>query len=142
MSYGLLTVLEDARIPVKLKLSAAWAALMFLYAYGDVFAYFRPGFIEDVQAGEVFAFDIDQTYLTAISVYVAVPAVMVLASLLLPPRWNRRANVALGAVYALTILASVIGDDYVYYWFLSLVETAVAAAIVWIAWTWPRQPAA
>ena len=51
-------VLEDVKIPVKLKLSAAWAALMFLYAYGDIFAYFRPGFIEDVMAGEVFAFEI------------------------------------------------------------------------------------
>ncbi len=43
-------VLEDMKVPVKLKLSALWAALMFLYAYGDIFAYFRPGFIEDVEA--------------------------------------------------------------------------------------------
>ena len=34
------SVLEDAKVPVKLKLSALWAALMFLYAYGDIFAFF------------------------------------------------------------------------------------------------------
>ena len=64
-------VLEDVKIPVKLKLSASWAALMFLYAYGDIFAYFRPGFIEDVMAREVFAFEINQLFLLAISIYVA-----------------------------------------------------------------------
>lgn len=67
-------VLEDVQIPVKLKLSAAWAALMFLYAYGDVFAYFRPGFIQDVMAGEVSAFEINQLFLLAISIYVAISA--------------------------------------------------------------------
>jgi hypothetical protein len=60
------SVLEDVKVPVKLKLSALWAALMFLYSYGDIFAYFRPGFIEDVMAGEVFAFEINQVFLLAI----------------------------------------------------------------------------
>jgi hypothetical protein len=45
------SVLEHMNVPVQLKLAASWAALMFLYAYGDIFAYFRPGFIEDVMAG-------------------------------------------------------------------------------------------
>jgi hypothetical protein len=33
------SALEDVRVPVKLRLSALGAALMFLYAYGDVFAF-------------------------------------------------------------------------------------------------------
>ena len=56
-------VLEDIRVPVKLKLSALWAALMFLYA--------------------------------------------------------------------------TIGDDYVYYFFLSFLEAAIALLVVWSAWNWP-----
>jgi hypothetical protein len=82
-------VLEDMYVPVKLKLAASWAALMFLYAYGDIFAYFRPGFIEDVMAGEVFAFEINQVFLLAISLYVAIPALMVFLSLVLTPRFSR-----------------------------------------------------
>jgi hypothetical protein len=63
--------------------------MMFLYAYGDIFAYFRPGFIEDVMAGEVFAFEINQVFLLAISLYVAIPALMVFLSLVLTPRFSR-----------------------------------------------------
>jgi Family of unknown function (DUF6326) len=131
--------LEDMHVPVKLKLAASWAALMFLYAYGDVFAYFRPGFIEDVMAGEVFAFEINQVFLVAISIYVAIPAAMVFLSLVLQPRVNRWANIVLGAAYGVTILLSNIGEDYVYYVFLSVVEVAFAALVVWYAWKWPRR---
>ena len=131
------SVLEDVKVPVKLKLSALWAALMFLYAYGDIFAYFRPGFIEDVMAGEVFAFEINQVFLLAISIYVAIPAVMVFLVLLLSPVINRWVNVVLGLVYAATILLSTIGEDFVYYVFLSVLEAAIALLIVWFAWKWP-----
>jgi hypothetical protein len=35
--------LEDYRVPVKLKLSALWASLMFCYIYADFSAYSAPG---------------------------------------------------------------------------------------------------
>jgi hypothetical protein len=133
------SVLEDGKVPVKLKLSALWAALMFLYAYGDIFAYFRPGFIEDVMAGEVFSFEINQVFLLAISIYVAIPAVMVFLTLMLNPGINRWVNIVLGLVYAVTILLSTIGDDYVYYFFLSFLEGPIALLIVWCAWKWPEE---
>ena len=132
-------VLEDVKVPVKLKLSALWAALMFLYAYGDILAYFRPGFIEDVMAGEVFAFEINQVFLLAISIYVAIPAVMVFLALILSPGINRWVNVVLRVAYAATILLSTIGEDFVYYVFLSVLEGAIALLIVWFAWKWPEQ---
>ena len=134
-------VLEDMRVPVKLKLSALWAALMFLYAYGDIFAYFRPGFIEDVMDGEVFAFEINQLFLLAISIYVAIPAVMVFLALTLNAGISRWVNIVVGLVYAATILLSTIGDDYVYYYFLSFLEAAIALFLVWFAWKWPEQDA-
>jgi hypothetical protein len=135
------SVLEDVKVPVKLKLSALWAALMFLYAYGDIFAYFWRGFIEDVMAGEVFAFEINQVFLLAISIYVALPALMVFVVLVLSPRFSRWVNVALGLAYAVTILLSTIGEDYAFYVFLSFLEGAIALLIVWTAWVWPRQAA-
>ena len=118
-------VLEDLRVPVKLKLSALWATLMFLYAYGDIFAYFRPGFIEDVMDGEVFAFEINQVFLLAISIYVAIPAVMVVLVLILKAGISRWVNIVVGLIYASTILLSTIGDDYVYYFFLSFLEACL-----------------
>jgi Sec-independent protein secretion pathway component TatC len=70
-------------------------------------------------ADEVFAFHINQLFLLAISLYVAIPAVMVLLSVLLAPGLSRWLNVAFGLLYAATILLSTIGEDYVYYFFLS-----------------------
>lgn len=137
MTESEVRVLEDAAVPVKLKLSASWAVLMFLYAYGDIFAYFRPGFIEDVMAGEVFAFEINQVFLLAISLYVAIPAVMVLVNLIVRAAISRWLNIVLGLIYAVTILLSVIGDDFVFYYVLSALETAIALLIVWFAWNWP-----
>jgi uncharacterized protein DUF6326 len=68
---------------VKLKLSALWAALTFLYGYADIFGYLGSGYIDDVMAGEVPGFEINQVFLLAISIYVAVPAVMVFLALML-----------------------------------------------------------
>ena len=63
---------------------------------------------------------------------------MVFAALVLRPRINRLANIALGASYALTIIAGAIGE-WGYYIFGSAVEVALLAAIVYYAWTWPKE---
>jgi hypothetical protein len=39
-------------------------------------------------------------------------------------------------------MASAIGETSVYYWFLSIAESALLLLIVWYAWTWPRRDAA
>ena len=43
--------LDDLRIPVQVKLAAAWTSFMFLYVYVDILAFYKPG---DAEAdGEV-----------------------------------------------------------------------------------------
>jgi len=39
------TELEDVKINVKIKLSALWVAVMFLYVYADVRGFYETGFI-------------------------------------------------------------------------------------------------
>jgi hypothetical protein len=46
-------IIEDARIGVRLKISALWVAMLFLFAYGDIFGFFVPGRIDDIRGGEV-----------------------------------------------------------------------------------------
>ena len=53
MSTSNSRILEDVRISVRLKISALWITMLFLFAYGDIFGFFRAGLIEDVIAGEV-----------------------------------------------------------------------------------------
>ena len=63
---------------------------------------------------------------------------MVFFALSLRPRINRIANIALSVVYALTITAGAIGE-WNYYILGSAVEVALLAAIVYYAWTWPKE---
>jgi hypothetical protein len=63
---------------------------------------------------------------------------MVFCALILRPRVNRIANIALGVMYALTIIAGAIGE-WTYYILGSATEIALLAAIVYYAWTWPKE---
>ena len=63
---------------------------------------------------------------------------MVFAALVLRPRVDRIANIALAIVYALTIAAGAAGE-WSYYVVGSAVEIALLAAVVYYAWTWPRE---
>jgi hypothetical protein len=133
--------LEDVAVPVKLKIAALWTATVFLFAYGDLFALYRAEKVREILGGEIAGIEVTQAFLTAASVYVAVPSVMVFLSLALRPRASRWTNAAVGAIYALTIIASAIGEGWAYSIFLSVMEVALVLLIVWFAWNWPRRPA-
>ena len=139
MSTSNSRILEDVRIGVRLKISALWIAMLFLFAYGDIFGFFRPGQIEEVSAGEVSGIKITQIFLFGVSVYIAVASVMVFLSLVLRPRVNRWANIVLPILYIASIAASLFGETWAYFFFLSIVEGALLLLIIWYAWTWPKQ---
>jgi uncharacterized protein DUF6326 len=130
---------EDVKVGVRLKISALWIAVLFLFAYGDIFGFFKPGQIEEVLAGEISGIEITQIFLFAASVYIAIASVMVFLSLVLKPTVNRWANIVLPILYIVSIVASVIGEDWAYFFFLSILESAVLLLIIRYAWTWPRQ---
>jgi hypothetical protein len=139
MSTSRSTIFEDVRIGVRLKISALWIAMLFLFAYGDIFGFFAPGQIEEVIGGEISGIEITQVFLFAISLYIAIASVMVFLTLVLRPTVNRWTNIVLPTLYIVSILASAIGETSAYYWFLSVAESALLLLIVWYAWTWPRQ---
>ena len=131
--------LEDVKIPVKLKLSALWAATLFLYAYGDIFGFFRPDVIESVKAGKIAGFQINQGFLLAVSIYILIPSAMVFLTLVLKPEVNRWANLIVSVAYFATIVLYAIGETWAYYVFLSLAESVLTLLIAWHAWKWPQQ---
>ena len=61
MSTANSRTLEEVRVGVRLKISALWIAMLFLFAYGDIFGFFRPGQIAEVSAGEISGIEITQT---------------------------------------------------------------------------------
>jgi hypothetical protein len=130
---------EDVKVGVRCKIAALWITILFLFAYGDIFGFLRPGQIQEVMAGELSGMAITQVFLFAVSLYVAIASVMVFLSLVLRPTVNRWTNIVLPALYIASIVASAIGETSPYYWFLSVTESALLLLIVWYAWTWPRR---
>jgi hypothetical protein len=65
---------------------------------------------------------------------------MVFGALVLRPSINWIANIVLGVVYSLTIIAGAIGE-WRYYVLGSAIEVAALAGVVYYAWTWPRRVA-
>jgi Family of unknown function (DUF6326) len=130
--------LEEVKVDVRMKISALWIAVLFLFAYGDILGFFQPGQIEEVIGGEISGVEITQLFLFAASAYVAIASVMVFLSLVLRPGINRWSNIVLPILYIVSVVASVIGES-AYFSFLSIVESALLLLIVRYAWTWPRR---
>jgi hypothetical protein len=129
---------EDAKVGVRCKIAALWVATLVLFAYGDIFGFFRPGRLQEVAAGELSGMAITQVSLFAVSLYVAIASVMVFLSLVLSPTVSRWTTLSWPGLYVVSIVASAVGEPSAYSWLLSVTEGALLLLIVWCAWTWPR----
>lgn len=131
------TEFEESKVNVRIKISALWTSIMFVFAYVDLFSLYRPDFRADIEAGEIAGFTIGQGFLLACTAYILIPSLMVFLALVLRPQCNRIANISLGIVYALTIIGASIGE-WNYFVLGSAVEVALLGAIGYYAWTWPK----
>ena len=134
------TRFDPAHVNVRVKISALWTSMLFVFAYVDLFSLYRPDIRDDLEAGEISGFTVNQSFLLGTTAYVVIPSLMVFGALVLRPRVSRIANIALGVIYALTIIAGAIGE-WNYYILGSAIEVALLAAVVYYAWTWPKEAA-
>jgi Family of unknown function (DUF6326) len=128
---------EPSNVSVRTKISGLWTAMLFVFAYVDIFSLYRRDFRADLEAGEIGGFTVNHAFLVGTTVYVVIPSLMVFATLVLRPAVTRIANIVLGVLYALTIVAGAIGE-WSYYVFGSAIEVALLAAVVYYASTWPK----
>ena len=110
------TTLEDQRIPVRVKLAAAWTSVMFLYVYVDILAFFKPGVINGILAGKVWEFDVSQTLLTTFLALMAIPIFMVVLSMTLPARATRITNLIVASVQVPYAAFNVVGESWTYFY--------------------------
>ena len=131
---------QDTKIDVKLVLSAPWIAMLIVFAYVDTFGFLRADVVDAALDGKMAAtgITVDQVFLVFTTVYILIPTLMVFLSLVLRPRVNRIVNIVVALFYAVSIIASGIGEGWVYYILGSVVEVVLLVAIVRTAWTWPR----
>jgi hypothetical protein len=131
------TEFENRRVNTKLKLSAAWMALIAFYIYADFLSLYRPGEIDEVRRGVMGPFEVSQGTLLVASLIVMIPAVMIVLSLLLSAGVNRSVNLVLAILYTLVNISNLIGEEWAYYYMFGIAEIAITGHIFFAAWRWP-----
>lgn len=135
--------LDNVKINVKFKLSALWIAVMFIYVYADIKAFFQPGIIDDVKSGIIAGIEINQIFLLCSAIIMTVPSLMIFLSLTLKPKFNKVVNIATGIVYTLIIISTYAisgeGEIWAYTILYNLVEIVLTLMIVRYAWKWPKR---
>ena len=133
-------MLVDLKVNIKIKLSALWTSVVLCYLYGDYFELYTPGKVNSLISGDN-VLDSPTTLLIA-SVVLAIPAVMVAASVLLSAKINRILNILIGTLF--TVMMVLIGimstnEWYLFYVFLAFLESIITGLIVWYVWKWPKE---
>ncbi|MBC7877605.1 MAG: hypothetical protein H7Y59_10590 [Anaerolineales bacterium] len=131
--------MEDVKVNVKIKLSALWIAMMFLYIYADILSLFRPGQVQEILEGMMGPFPASQGSLLTASILMIIPALMVFLSLMLNAKANRRVNILFGVLYTLVNISNLIGETWIYYLLFGVVEIICTGMIIWHAWKWTKQ---
>ncbi len=141
MSVSEASAYEDQPVSTRLKLSALWISMLFVFVYVDLFSLYREDFRADIESGEIAGFEIGQTFLLFTTLYVAIPSLMVFATLVLRPGLNRILSIGMSGLYGLTILGSAIGEWNCFI-LGSVLEAILLSLIAYYAWNWPKIQAA
>jgi hypothetical protein len=130
---------QDTQVDVKHVLCALWTVMLFVFAYVDIFGLYRADVLDAALDGKMAStpFTVDQMFLTLTLVYILPPILMVAVTLLARPRVNRTVNIIVSPLYMISIIASCVGETWVYYYVGSLIEVLLLAAIARVAWKWP-----
>jgi uncharacterized protein DUF6326 len=130
-------VLDQASVPVAVKLSALWASTMFMYAYVDIISFYKPGVVRDILRGKAWEFDITQAWALGALALMTIPTLMVFLSVALRPAASRWANIVVAGVYIVVSLGNLAGESWTYLYFGAAIEVALLVTIIRYAWTWP-----
>lgn len=134
--------LANPPIPVQIKLAAAWTSFVFLYAYVDILAFYKPGVVDDILIGVVWEFDVTPTWAITALTLLAIPILMVVLSTALPARANRVTNLIVASAqvpFAAFNAVGQLGEPWMFFYLLALaLELIVLTFILRSAWAWPR----
>jgi hypothetical protein len=131
--------LTDTKLDVKIVLSGLWISMLMVFAYVDIFGFFRADMIKGALAGKlpVVGFAINQRFLVLTTIYILIPSLMVVVALVAPARMNRMLNIVIAALYTASILVGM-GDPWKYYVLGSAVEVVLLIVIIRVSVKWPR----
>lgn len=112
-----------------MKLFTLWIFATLNYVYADVVTLFDKSVV----------IRLSQESLLGAAVLVETAIIMVPLSRVLKYGANRWANIIVGAINTVAVLASlIVATPALYYIFFATLEIATTLLIVWYAWTWPN----
>jgi hypothetical protein len=129
----------DGKIDTRLKLAAAWIALIAFYIYADFLSLYRPGQIDEVRRGVMGPLDVSQATLVVASLIVIIPTGMIILSLHLSATVNRPLNLVMAILYTLVNVSNLVGEGWAYYFLFGIAEIAITVHIFFTAWRWPTK---
>lgn len=132
-------MLDNPDVNIKIKLAALWASATFCYLYGDYFELYTPEKVNSLITGDN-VLD-SPVKLSIASIILAIPSVMVAASIILKPKINRILNLSFGTLFTLMMLFIAFNSLtawYSFYAFLAFLESSITILIVWYAFKWPK----
>ena len=133
---------QPAALDRRVLLSTLWIFAMFNYLYADVLTLMNPHGLQAILSGAAGSMPITPGFLLAAGVLMETAIAMVLLARILPYGANRWANIIVGLLHTLAVLASMFVDTpEPFYLLYGVIEIACTCAIIVLAWTW-RRPAA
>ena len=121
------------------KLFTLWIFVTVNYIFCDIFTLFYSENLKQLISGAMGGMDITETFLFAFSIIMELPMLMIVLSRLLPYKFNRLANIAVGIFMTLIQTATLFGDNMLHYVFFSIIEITTTIIIVWIAIRWKNE---
>lgn len=139
MAQGNQTPLDPAPASIRVRLAGVWTSTMLCYAYADYFGLYVKGNVAEMNRGLMGPLgEATPGVLLGVGVMMAVPALMVLLSLILPAALARWANIVTGLAYTAIQGMTMIGGAQPYYLMFGTVEMILTLAVAVLAWRWPR----
>ena len=123
-------VQNDTLVHPRVVVAGLWTAMMFVFAYVDLFSFFRADVVQDALDGRAEAFTVGQGFLIFTTLYIVPASLMIYLVLVLPSRLNRWLNAGLAALYALTIVYSCLDETWIYYFIGSGIELVLLLIIL------------
>ena len=129
---------NEQPVSTRVQIAGLWTSMLFVFAYVDIFAFFRADIIEGSLAGNVGEFDASQTFLALTTLYIMIPCIVLFLTLVLEARKSRMLNIIVSTVYIVTIIGAVVGETWTYYIMGSIVEVVLLLAIIRTSMAWPK----
>ena len=130
--------LQELKVNTRIVIAFLWTAMLFIFAYVDIFGFFRADVLQDALNGKVFIFEANQTFFLLTTIYILIPSLMVFLTLVLKATIAKLANIILSLLYIVTIAGAMVGESWWYFLLGSALEIILLLAIIIYAWKWPR----